>query len=152
MAERVVTLVIKTDDITGETIPDGSGETFHYAWDGTEYKIDLSDGNAKDIREMMSRLTSASQKVGRYKPGVSQPSRKSLPANADRPKELPSGELTPTQQKAARSAFLREIRQWAQDNGFPQQGMVGRLVGGVREAWDAAHPDRPAPTEDSFVK
>jgi hypothetical protein len=45
----------------------------------------------------------------------------------------------------AERAFRREIRQWARANGFPQQKDTGWLLPGVREAWNATHPDRPAP-------
>lgn len=150
MSKRVITLVVKSDDITGEDIPEGQGESFVYAWDGHEYEIDLGDKNAVDVRLMMDRLISRSRRLGKYRPGVQMPKQKAVTTNA--PKELPSGDMTPTAAKTARSAFMKEIRLWARENGFPQQGLTGRLIADVREAWNEAHPDRPAPTEASFVR
>lgn len=154
MAQKVITLVVKTDDITGEEIPEGHGETFRYAWEGWEWEIDLNDGNAADIRTMMGNLTSASRKVGRHRPTI-QPSRHKAIATPAKPAanktpELTTGELTPYQQQMRDRELLREIRIWAQSNGFPDQRLNGQLKSGVREAWDEANPERPAPKPQSW--
>jgi len=40
-------------------------ETVSFALDGTNYEIDLSDKNAKELRDAFSRYVSAARKVGR---------------------------------------------------------------------------------------
>lgn len=54
--------------------------------------------------------------------------------------------LTDYQQSMEKRNFLREIRLWAREQGM-DQGMNGRIRPEVREAWDEAHPNRPAPPE-----
>ena len=52
MAQRVQTILI--DDISGEEITDGEGDTIHFAWGGVAYQIDLS---AKNIAKFEKAIT-----------------------------------------------------------------------------------------------
>src|SRR5215211_8316990 len=61
MAQKVQ--VIKTDDLESEDVP--ADETITFALDGTTYEIDLSDSNAKEMRDAFSRYVQAARKVGR---------------------------------------------------------------------------------------
>lgn len=45
------TTVVLVDDIDGVEIEDGKGETVFFALDGVSYEIDLSDANARKLRD-----------------------------------------------------------------------------------------------------
>src|SRR4051812_50044047 len=60
MARKVQ--VILSDDLDENVSAD---ETVSFALDGTNYEIDLSDKNAKELREVFSRYVQAARKVGR---------------------------------------------------------------------------------------
>lgn len=146
MARHVRTYVETTDDLSGEIIQDGHGATFRFGWMSDLYEIDANDENAAAIRAMFGRLTDAGRKIGKMRqelPG--QKKAKAIPAQM--PKELPASPegMSPWRyDKWAREMF-GEIREWARSNGFPDHPDKGALRSGVREAWNAAHPDRPAP-------
>lgn len=150
MAQKVITLIQTYDDIDGTLIPDGEGENLTYVWDGHLYEIDLSTAHATEIRQHLKPLLDASRKVGRVPTKsllpsrAKQPQKKSTPAvETPEPPALPGGTAWSSEQ--ARREFFREIREWALTNGFPDQSLSGKLRDGLREAWNAAHPDRPAP-------
>ena len=70
MAQRVQ--IILEDDYDGGT----ADETVSFALDGTEYEIDLSDENAAEMREELSRYVDAARKVtggGRRSAPVAKP-------------------------------------------------------------------------------
>lgn len=58
MKRTRVTLV---DDIDGSD----AAETVHFALDGATYEIDLSEGNAERMRQVLAPFTAAGMKVGR---------------------------------------------------------------------------------------
>src|SRR3954470_20441410 len=60
MARKVQ--VILSDDLDENVSAD---ETVSFALDGTNYEIDLSDKNAKEMRDVFSRYVQAARKVGR---------------------------------------------------------------------------------------
>ena len=62
MAQR--TIVQLTDDLDGKPIPDGKGETIRFGLDRTEYEIDLTDKNAKALRDTVSKYVAAARRTG----------------------------------------------------------------------------------------
>lgn len=161
MARRVRTVIDIFDDLDGQLITEGNGETLTYVWDGSLYEIDLSNAHAGEVRKTMQPLLDKSRRVGRVSP-------RTLTGSTPKPRQrpevgtgasvpaLPAGWLTErpegisaTQWSLIRRAQFREIREWAQTNGWPNQGMSGRIFEGVREAWNETHPDRIAPDEEA---
>ena len=61
MAQR--TIVRLTDDLTGEDIKQGEGETISFSIDRTDYEIDLSKTNAGKLRDELSPYVGAARKV-----------------------------------------------------------------------------------------
>ena len=62
MAQR--TIVQLTDDLDGKPIPDGKGETIRFSLDRTDYEIDLTDKNAKALRDTVSKYIAAARRTG----------------------------------------------------------------------------------------
>ena len=62
MAQR--TIVQLTDDLDGKPIPDGKGETIRFGLDRTDYEIDLTDKNAKALRDTISKYVAAARRTG----------------------------------------------------------------------------------------
>lgn len=151
MARRVITQIVTTDDLNGEEIPEGHGANFRFAWDGSAYEIDLGDDNAAQVRALMGRLTDAGRKIGRFHPEMPNSKKSKAVASKESAPALPGPELeeglSPWKQEAMVRQQFREIREWARANGWPDHPNYAKLRGGVREAWNAAHPDRPAPPE-----
>ena len=116
MAQKVT--VHMTDDVTGEVIEDGAGGTVTFAFDGTDYEIDLSDGTAAKFREAISDYVSAARKVS----GSRGSRRASSPSSTGR----------------SNSDELQRIREWAAANGH-EVAARGRISAAVREAYAAAH-------------
>lgn len=62
MAQR--TVVQLTDDLDGKPIPEGKGETIRFGLDRTDYEIDLTDKNAKALRDTLAKYVSAARRTG----------------------------------------------------------------------------------------
>lgn len=157
MAKRVRVIETLIDDLDGTELPEGTGETYNFNWQGVDYEIDLSDEHSEQLKAMMQPILDASRRVG----GRKLPSKRQRPANAigkgeqaalpagERPKEARADITTGTAYAdiMAKRRFLKRVREWARENGWPDQGNTGRLKEGVREAWNAAFPDEPVPDE-----
>lgn len=104
--------VIFVDDLTGDTLPDGQGQTVTFALDGVSYEIDLNKDNADGLRDAFRKYVEAGRKVGR----TSQAGRRGAGRNR--------------QDTAA-------IRAWARENGH-EVSERGRIPGSVVEAFEAA--------------
>lgn len=113
MAQRVI--IQLEDDIDGTPLSEGEGETVQFGLDGTAYEIDLSNTNAKVLREALApyldngrRLTGKAAK----RRGV-------------------RGQHTSQHS-------TREVRDWARSNGHnvPDRG---RIPAHITEQFDAAH-------------
>lgn len=112
--------IMLEDDLTGEALEDGAGDTVTFALDGTSFEIDLSDDNAALMREALSRYTAAARKVsttGRRSAGNTGGAKR---ASANGRSELAA------------------IREWAKANGH-EVSERGRIAGAVVQAYDAAH-------------
>lgn len=110
MAQRVITQLV--DDLTGDDIVEGKGETVSFALDGQQYSIDLTHKNADKFRGLFQDYIAVASKLGR-KSGT----------RAGR---------------AASGPSARELRDWARSNGLDVPDR-GRIPGAVRDAYDSAH-------------
>ena len=114
VAQRVTTHLI--DDLTGDTIDEGKGRTVHFAFDGVDYEIDLTDGSANALRETLSDYIAAARKTG------------------DRSGRRRGGAAP----KRGNADELAKIREWASAQGH-QVSSRGRISQAVRNEYDAAH-------------
>jgi hypothetical protein len=114
VAQQVVT--IRTDDITGQEIPDGEGETVVFAVGGAQYEIDLNPKNAKKFHDALQLYIAHGRKVGRA--GVTS-------INRGRPVRKTS-DFNPA-----------AVRAWADSNGY-QVSPRGRIKAEIIEAFRAA--------------
>jgi hypothetical protein len=116
MARKVQ--VILSDDLDENVSAD---ETVSFALDGTTYEIDLSDKNAKELRDVFSRYVSAARKVSRGGGRAS---------GAGRSRATGGGRMDREQAGA--------IRDWARKNGHAVSDR-GRIPASVVDAYEAAH-------------
>ncbi|MGY1732626.1 Lsr2 family protein [Geodermatophilus sp. SYSU D01045] len=117
MARKVQ--VILSDDLD-EDLP--ADETVSFSLDGTNYEIDLSEKNAKELRDAFSRYVQAARKVGRGSGRAS---------GAGRSRATGGGGRMDREQAGA-------IRDWARKNGHNVSDR-GRIPASVVEAYEAAH-------------
>lgn len=115
MARRIVHQLV--DDLDGEVLEAGSGETVLFSIDGTAYEIDLSQENAAALREALEPWIAAARRVSA---GGGRGNR-SRRGGQDVPKR-----------------DLGEIRTWAKGNGHTVSDR-GRVPESVLQAYDAAH-------------
>jgi Lsr2 len=115
MARR--TLIRLQDDLSGELLAEGHGETVGFGLDGRWYEIDLSAENAEQLRAVLRRYIDAGRRM-----------------TAPRPAR--------TAGRAGRSRGGRgenaAIRQWARAHGRPVAGR-GRIPASVMKAYRAEH-------------
>lgn len=108
MAQRVQVQLV--DDLNGEE----AQETVRFALDGTNYEIDLTAGNAEELRSALSHYVDKGRKAG-------------------------SGKQSGSGQKASSSRSKREdtqqIRQWAQENGYNPSSR-GRITQSIIDAYN----------------
>ncbi|MGY1707202.1 Lsr2 family protein [Geodermatophilus sp. SYSU D00697] len=116
MARKVQ--VILSDDLD-EDLP--ADETVSFSLDGTNYEIDLSEKNAEEMRNALSRYVQAARKVGRGS-GRASGGGRSRPTGGGRMDREQAG----------------AIRDWARKNGH-QVSDRGRIPASVVEAYEAAH-------------
>ncbi|SFT36860.1 Lsr2 protein [Geodermatophilus amargosae] len=117
MARKVQ--VILSDDLD-EDLP--ADETVSFSLDGTSYEIDLSDKNAKELRDAFSRYVQAARKVGRGGGRAS---------GAGKSRATGGGGRMDREQAGA-------IRDWARKNGHNVSDR-GRIPASVVDAYEAAH-------------
>jgi len=108
MAQRVQ--IVLTDDLDNTE----AAETVVFGLDGVSYDIDLSESNARALREALAPYIAVSRKSGAK--------RKAAPAK----------------KRAAGGASANEVRAWAQAQGMNVSAR-GRVSAEVREAYENAH-------------
>lgn len=106
--KTVITLV---DDISGETVQKGEGETVHFSLKGTDYEIDLGTRNAKNFADAMSIYVDHARRVGTRRT----PQRTRVPTEVD----------------------VSAVRAWAGSHGIAVSSR-GRLSASVIEQFRAA--------------
>ncbi|OIH92615.1 Lsr2 family protein [Curtobacterium sp. MCBA15_001] len=117
MAQKVTTHLV--DDLTGDTIDEGKGQTVTFGFDGSAYEIDLTDDNADALREALSDYIAAARKI------TGRSGRSGRTSGGSAPKRGNAEELG-------------KIREWAAANGH-EVSSRGRISQTVRDAYDAAH-------------
>jgi Lsr2 len=110
------TQVILIDDLDGGE----ANETVTFAIDGTSYEIDLSDGNAKRLREALSPYVGGARRAD------------SGQARGRRRAAGGTGQRAMTREKSA------EIRAWAKAHGHPVSER-GRIAASIVQAYEEAH-------------
>ncbi|MDM7890498.1 histone-like nucleoid-structuring protein Lsr2 [Curtobacterium caseinilyticum] len=119
MAQKVTVQLV--DDLDDSPIAAGEGRTVEFAFDGSNYEIDLSDDNVDKFREAISDYVAAARKVSGRRSGGS--------SNGGAQKSAP---------KRGNSEELAKIREWAKENGY-EVSSRGRISTQVQEAYAAAH-------------
>ena len=110
MAQRVEVVLI--DDVDGGH----AEETVSFALDGVSYEIDLSDKNAKKLRDALAPWTGSARRSGGGRGGR----RRSSSAGG------------------AKRTDLASVREWARANGY-QVSDRGRISAEIQAAYDKAH-------------
>jgi hypothetical protein len=110
MAQRVE--VILVDDMDGGS----AQETVTFALDGVSYEIDLSDKNAKSLRDDFAKWTGHARRAGS--------------SSARRSPGRRGG--------AGRRTDLAAVREWARANGHTVSDR-GRISAEIQAAYDKAH-------------
>ena len=64
------TTIVLEDDLTGQVLEDGHGETVAFALDGQTYEIDLSADNTEQMRADLGRYVDAARKVSSSRGGA----------------------------------------------------------------------------------
>ena len=112
MAQRVEVVLI--DDIDGGK----AEETVTFALDGVSYEIDLSDENARKLREDLATWTGHARRAGTAK------------GSARRRSSGSAG--------SAKRSDLGAVREWARANGHNVSDR-GRISAEIQSAYDQAH-------------
>lgn len=108
MAQRTITIVI--DDLTGEELPPGSGETVEFSLDGVRYEIDVDAPEAEQLRGTLAPYVHAGRRLS------------------------PTGR---TIYRAQTSASPTAVRAWAASNGIKVSDR-GRIPAAIVEQYRAA--------------
>ena len=109
MAQRTKVLIV--DDLTGNELPEGQGQTVAFSLDGTSYEIDLSKKNADKLRDDFKRYTDAARRAGRGSAG---------------------------RRTASRRQDTAAIRAWAKEHGH-EVNERGRIPQSFIDAYEAAN-------------
>jgi len=113
------TKIVLEDDLSGEVLEDGAGETIMFGLDGQNYEIDLSAATAGHLREVFSRYVGHGRRIASNGSG-SRP-------RSSRGRSGGEGKRD-----------LALIRGWARQNGH-EVSERGRVAATVIEAYDATH-------------
>ena len=112
MAQR--TQIVLIDDVDGNEIEDGDGQSIAFSFSGVDYTIDLSKSNADKFEKAIGPYLEKAQRVG---------GRKSR------------GSSAPT--STSPSVDTKAVRKWAESNGV-QVSSRGRIPANVIEKFHAA--------------
>lgn len=117
MARRIVHQLV--DDLDGNVLELGEGETILFSLDGSAYEIDLNEQNAKELRDKLTPYMKAARSVSTASRGGS----KSRSNNSSRRR---SGQQD-----------YGPIRAWAKENGHTVSER-GRIPAAIIDAYNAA--------------
>jgi hypothetical protein len=123
MAQRMITQLV--DDIDGTQITDGKGETVTFAIDGVTYEIDLTDANAKKLRDALQFYSDSARRVSGRSGGT----------RATGGRRATGGGTSSAKRDPSRT---KAIKEWASANGHKvaERGRISQTVIG---AYEAAH-------------
>jgi hypothetical protein len=137
---RVIQTII--DDIDGQELPEGEGQSITYQWRGQHYEIDVSDQHASQLDQALDPIIRASRK---HKPESGPKRIRAGAERADTPRAITggtSGDSGSERISGRQGQRIRaEIREWAKGNGFPDAPERGRLTHEIKTAYYAAHPE-----------
>lgn len=119
MAERIVRILV--DDLDGQELPEGAGESIEFGVRGVTYRIDLSASNA-------AKLDKA------FKPFIDAAIQLRTTARKGSTRRVLSGAAAGRRPKEQ----LEAIRAWARQQGHKVSNR-GRIRDDIIEAFDAAH-------------
>jgi hypothetical protein len=114
------TILVLEDDLDGGE----ADETVTFSLDGVSYEIDLSEGNAKKLRDSLTPFVGSARRTGGRAISGRGRSRAAAAAGG-----------------ASRSGRSAEIRAWAKGQGIPVNER-GRIPAEVVEAYEKAHSSR----------
>lgn len=134
MAKQVITML--TDDLDGGAADD----TINFAIDGIVYEIDLSEKNAKTLRDFLDRFVTAGTRVGRVSPTGAV-----MGGGGRRNGDMRSAH---TQAFAASREENQRIRQWAASSGF-DLAERGRIPQHIVDAFNRSG-GRPIAQQDAI--
>lgn len=121
--QKTVTKLV--DDLNGEDMDEGEGQTVDFGLDGVGYEIDLFNDQAEDLRAQLKEYIANGRRTGGRK-------------QAGRAPKVNGG---------GQSRYSRETsahqREWARSQGFTVSDR-GRLPGDAIAAWEQAHPTQVA--------
>ncbi len=123
MVQMAVTCDLHDDETQGV-------ETLQFGLDGRGYEINLCAEDGEQVRDELPALISHARRAG---------GGRGHPACAtSRPR---SGRIpqAPTERAASDPERLRDIREWAETNGYPDLSSRGRIPRAVVEDYEAAH-------------
>lgn len=142
---RKVTVTVVTDDLTGEELPQGEGETVEFSWDGKKLEIDLGPKNAMALRQalnVVARYAEHAREVKkRPRPRRPVPSGEELVAEAEGGEPLANDEPKVTRLTDEQNAALRA---WARKKGFNLSDR-GRIPQWAIDAWLRAQMEEQPP-------
>lgn len=113
MARRIVHQLV--DDINGDVLEVGEGETVHFSLNGTSFEIDLSAAHAAELRAAFEPYIAAGRRAGSASVARGAAQRK----------------------RPGRNPEVAAIRSWARDNGYTLSDR-GRIPAPITAAYHAA--------------
>lgn len=128
-----------TDDIDGGP----AQRTVRFGFEGADYEIDLSEGNAAGLEAALAPYLEAARRVPPRRAGRTSGARRPLPARPVAPaaKPAPTPASAGKRREAGGARAPKEetsaIRAWAAENGFAVSER-GRIPGAIRQAWAQA--------------
>jgi hypothetical protein len=118
MAKKTIEII--TSDLSGEELERGQGRTVVFSVEDSAYSIDLTDDEAKEFHETLSKYTSVASR------------RSSRPAQSRK-----SSGSNGSSGSGRTSEELAHVRAWAKENGY-EVSERGRIKAEVLEAFDKA--------------
>jgi Lsr2 len=115
MAQKVN--IVLVDDLDGSE----AAETVTFGLDGTSYEIDLNEGNASALREVLAGYVGHARKVSGGGSRRTSSSRRSSSSSTN-----------------GSASNTRAVREWAKENGY-EVSERGRISADVQQAYDAAN-------------
>lgn len=117
MAKQTIEVLV--DDLTGEPIPEGKGQTVTITVNDMSTEVDLSNEHAAELQSLLAPYFNA-RSEGRKQTAPA--ARRSMP----------------TQRRVNNQGALKEIRKWARKNGY-KVSERGRIPYPVMDAYTKAH-------------
>jgi hypothetical protein len=126
MAERIIRQLI--DDLDQTEIADGKGGPVEFAFRGTVYRIDLSDGNAAKLEKALAPFVASATRVSGPRGGSSGST--SVPTRKRRGAKRSA--------KSTSASSTAAVRAWAAENGHAVSAR-GRIPASVLSAYEVSH-------------